>query len=298
MDSSRQPPGGDPQDYTQTQEIGPPGALPWGQGKPSQPAPGGHPRQAGGQAWGHLSQPAAPSGQPAAPSGRPPAPPSPPRRYSRALWWGAGLALVALLAGGGVLAATNLAGSASAAPPGPTGQAAQLNSLLNSASSPSSAAQADNFALASSAAQPASHPCLNRAEKLKASGHPFAAARAFLLCANPLERIRLIGGIDGQFTFKTKDGTVTLAYLRGAIESVTGNDVVVQASDGTTWTWVLQSNTVVRQDGKKASSSALAAGQRVFAAGPLVSGVYQARLIVIQPSSASPSPSPTPATGS
>jgi hypothetical protein len=170
--------------------------------------------------------------------------------------------------------------------------------MLNAASSPSSAAQADNFALTSSSAPSASHPCLNRAEKLKSSGHPYAAARALLLCRNPLARLRLVGGISGQFTFNTKNGTVTLAYQRGVIQSVSGNDVVVQASDGTTWTWVLESSTVIRQDGRKAGASVLSVGERVFAGGPVVSGAYQARLIVIQRSPASPAPSPTPATGS
>ena len=51
----------------------------------------------------------------------------------RGLWWTAGLGLVALLAGGGALAATS---STSPSPAGPTGQAAVLNTMLNSATSP------------------------------------------------------------------------------------------------------------------------------------------------------------------
>jgi hypothetical protein len=82
------------------------------------------------------------------------------------------------------------------------------------------------------------------------------------------------------------------------IKSISGNDVVVQAKDGTTWTWVLESNTVVRQDGKKASTSALSSGERVFAGGPVVSGGYDARLIVVRPSSSSSSPSPAPSSSS
>ena len=80
-----------------------------------------------------------PSGAPGYPPGtgyQPPgAPGYPPRRRGRAAWWGAGLALAAVLAGG-TIAATQLTGSASPAPPGPTGQAAALNTMLNSASSP------------------------------------------------------------------------------------------------------------------------------------------------------------------
>jgi hypothetical protein len=283
MDKNELPSGGDPQDYMRTQEIGPVGAQPWQSGQP------------GGQAWGQQADQAPPvQGRVLSASNSP----KPPRRRNRALWWGAGLALVALLAGGGAYAATAL--SSSAAPAGPTGQAAQLNDILNSASSPTSAAAVSSFAKTTASTAAASHPCLARAAKLKADGHPNAAARVLLLCRDPLARLRLVGGIDGTFTFRTKTGTTTLAYLRGTIQSVNGNDVVVAAPDGPTWTWVLQSNTVIRQDGKKASASALADGERVFAGGPVVSGTYQARLIVVQKASSSstPSPSPSPTSGS
>jgi hypothetical protein len=207
--------------------------------------------------------------------------------------WAAGLAVIAVLVGGSAFAVTKLA--ASATPAGPTGQAAQLNNLLNDASSPQSAAAANTFAETSSTPTPAPSatpgPCRARAAKLKAAGHPFAAERLLLLCRSPLKRLRLLGGIHGMFTFKNKNGTTTLAYERGVIQSVSGSNVVVQASDGTTWTWVLESNTVVRQGGKKTTSSALSDGQHVFAGGPVVSSAYQARLIVIQASS-SPSSSP------
>jgi hypothetical protein len=260
MDNTQLPPGGDPQDYMQTQEFGPAGAQPWQQ-----------PRR-----------------------------PKPPRQHGRVLWWGAGLALVAVLAGGGTYTATALASSAS--PAGPTGQAAQLNSLLNSAGSPSSAAAAAAFARTTASTK--NTRCQNLATKAKAAGHPVAAQRLLRLCRSRLARLRFVGGLHGSFTFKAKDGTTTLAYMRGTVQSVTSSDVVVKASDGTTWTWALEKNTVVRQGGKKASTSALADGEHVFAAGPVTGGNYQARLIVIArastaktPSSA-PSPSPTPASGS
>jgi hypothetical protein len=209
------------------------------------------------------------------------------------VWWGAGLALVALLFGGG-FAAAQLSSSASSVPSGPTGQAAQLNAVLSSASSPDSAATASTTA----------QRCLSRAEKARAAGHPFAALRILRLCGHPLRRLRLLGGIHGEFTFETKTGPRTLAYERGVIESVSGSDVVVQAKDGTTWTWLLQSTTVIRQNHEKASSGALSNGEHVFAGGPVVSGGYDGRLIVILPSSGSapsggntPTPSPTPASG-
>jgi hypothetical protein len=305
MDNTHQPPGGEPQDFWATQEIRPETGQPGQAGQAGQPGPAGPPGPGPGWGW--------PAGQPGyPPPGTPPpsAPrggPRPPRR-GKALWWSAGLALVAVLAGGGAFAATHLASNASPAAAttgatGATGQAAQLNALLNSASSPSSAAAAASFGTASSGTTAATagtnHPCVARATKLKAAGHPFAAKYALRLCRHALGRVRLLGGIHGQFTLKTKSGYKTLAYERGVIQSISGNDVTVQATDGTTWTWVLVSNTVIRHGGQKVATSELSDGQQVFAGGPVVSGVYDARLIVIRPAgSTSPTPSSSPAAGS
>jgi hypothetical protein len=83
------------------------------------------------------------------------------------------------------------------------------------------------------------------------------------------------------------------------IQSISGSNVVVQAKDGTTWTWVLQSNTVIRKEREKATTGALSNGEHVFAGGPVVSGGYDARLIVIVTNSGStPAPSASPASGS
>jgi hypothetical protein len=305
MDNVHQPPGGDPQDHWPTQELGP---------SAGQPGPGyGQPGQAGqpGHGWGQAGQPGQSSGQPSGrpepgwrrpwPPAGPPTPPGQPRRHGHALRWGAGLALVALLAGGG-FAAAQLSSSASSAPGGPTGQAAQLNAVLSSASSPDSAATVSSL---TSTTPTTAQRCLNRAEKLRAAGHPFRALRVLRLCGHPLRRLRLLGGMHGEFTFETKTGPRTLAYERGVIESVSGNNVVVQAKDGTTWTWVLQSNTVIREHHQKTTTGALSNGERVFAGGPVVSGAYDARLIVIAANSGSspsagstPAPSPSPASGS
>jgi hypothetical protein len=197
---------------------------------------------------------------------------------------------MALLAGGAA-AAAELTGSAS--PAGPTGQAAQLNSMLNAASSPASVDAASSSAAGSPASASTPQACLNRASKLKASGHPYAAQAVLRFCGHPLRQLRLLGGLHGQFTFETKSGPRTLAYERGVIESLSGGDVVVQATDGTTWTWILESNTVVRENRQRVGTSALSDGENVFAGGPVVSGAYDARLIVIRPSSSTPSPSPT-----
>ena len=89
--------------------------------------------------------------------------------------------------------------------------------------------------------------------------------------------MRLLGGVDGQFTFHNKTGFHTLAFERGTIQSVSGSNVVIKAADGTTWTWVIVSDTVVRKGGSKTTTSALSAGETVFAGGPVVSGAKDAR---------------------
>jgi hypothetical protein len=81
------------------------------------------------------------------------------------------------------------------------------------------------------------------------------------------------------------------------VQSAGGSTIVVHAADGTTWTWDLVSSTVVRDSGKKTSTSALTTGEPVWVGGPVVSGAKDARLVVIRPpsgSSASSSPSPSP----
>lgn len=194
-----------------------------------------------------------------------------------------------LLAGGGA-AAAELTSNASPAPASLTGQAAQLNTLLNSGSSNSPGGALSGTASSTTAA----HRCQNRAKKLKANGHPLAAREVLRLCGHRLLRVRLLGGMHGEFTFESKSGPRTIAYERGVIESVSGSHVIVQAKDGTTWTWDLESNTVIRQGGQKASASALSDGEHVFAGGPVISGGYDARLIVVKPSSGGSSPAPTP----
>jgi hypothetical protein len=96
-----------------------------------------------------------------------------------------------------------------------------------------------------------------------------------------LRRLRHLGGVDGTATFHNKTGFHTLSFERGTIASVSGSDVVIKAADGTTWTWHVVSDTVVRKSGAKTTTSALSAGETVFAGGPVVSGARDARLIII-----------------
>jgi hypothetical protein len=225
-----------------------------------------------------------------------------PARGRPVIRWAAGAAAVAVLAGG---AAALAAGSGSARP-ATTSQASALDAVLSSADSPTSADQAatsPTSAAASTAAAGAaaagaaapSHPCAKGAAALRAAGHPRLARRAAAVCRGRLGRLRLLlRGEHGQVTYRAKDGTSkTLAFERGKITAVSGTAVTVAAADGTTWTWHLVSDSVVRQDGQKVSASSLAAGQQVFAGGPVLNGTDDARLIVIRPAAAASSASPS-----
>ncbi len=248
-----------------------------------------------------------------------------PRRRNP-LHWTVGLVAAGALAIGGIVAGVSLAGHPSPAAStagtaaGSSAQAAALSSALNSADTPgtlsltSSSGGAGLGAGAGAGAAAVAHPCaraVRAARAARRAGHP-AVARAVLRAAGArclgwrhrLARAALLRGIDGQFTFRGRGGAIrTLAFERGAVLAVSGSDVVVRASDGTTWTWVLGSTSVVREGGKKTSPSALAAGEPVWVGGPVVSGAKDARLVVIRPpsapsSSSSPSPSGAASSGS
>ena len=184
--------------------------------------------------------------------------PGPSRSDPRKKWyrWGVGAAVFGLLAGGGITWAAVSGGGAPA----------------SSASSASSArAAALNTALTDAAGNQAGSPARVRWA---------------------LGRLRHFGGVDGTATFHNKTGFHTLSFERGIIQSVSGSDVVIKAADGTTWTWHVVSDTVVRKNGAKTTTSALSAGETVFAGGPVVSGARDARLIIIRPAgsgSANPS---------
>jgi len=240
------------------------------------------------------------------------------------LHWTVGLVAAGALAVGGIVAGASLAGHA---PPaantsadingtgaaGQSAQAAALSTALNAADAPgtlalTSSSSGANVSGASTGTATVAHPCANAVKAARAArraGHP-AAARAALRAAgvrclgwrHRLVRVALLRGVDGQFTFRGKNGDLrTLAFERGIVQSVSGSNVVVRATDGTTWTWVLVSDTVVRESGNKIAASALAAGEPVWVGGPVVSGAKDARLVVIRPpsgSSVSSSPSPAP----
>jgi len=163
--------------------------------------------------------------------------------------WGAGITLAGFLAGGGIALALS-AGSGPAA---------------SAASTASGSSQVQGTALNSVLSTAGSATSLPRIRWA-------------------LGRLRALGGIHGEFTFQNKTGFHTLAFERGRIQSVSGGDVVVRAPDGTIWTWLIVSNTVVRANGSKTTTGALSAGETVFAGGPVAGGARDARLIVIRPS--------------
>ena len=168
-------------------------------------------------------------------------------RSRKARWfrWGAGITLAGFLAGGGIALAVVAAGGNTAPGPASSAQAAELNTALSDA---------------------AGNPAVPPARVRWALG-----------------RLRHLGGVDGTATFHNKTGFHTLSFERGTIQSVSGSDVVIKAADGTTWTWHIVSDTVVRKNGAKTTTSALSAGETVFAGGPVVSGARDARVIIIRP---------------
>lgn len=130
--------------------------------------------------------------------------------------------------------------------------------------------------------QAATAQCRSLAAVARRNGHPGAAWRIAALCPSRLLRLAAAGGIYGSITFKAKDGTKTLAFERGTVASVVGSAVTVRAVNGTTWTWDVSASTVIRESGHKVAQSALADGEQVLVAGPVVSGANDARLIRIR----------------
>jgi hypothetical protein len=316
MDNNYRPPGDDPGDHQPTEQFWPGQGAPPGRQGPGYAGPGypgPWPQQPGLQA--HMA-----------------------KDHRRARNWTAGIALAALLGGGGVIAGVALAGpttlsstpAASTSTTGDSGtggsgssgrgtagtagqgsQAALLASTLNAAGSPDATMTTTGTSTAATggpstgratgtgaaAAGPAARRCARAVAAARAArltGHPVAARRAagaaVVRCRflrRRIVRFFLLRGIDGEFTFRTANGTIrTLAYERGVIESVNGStSIVVQGEDGTTSTWDLVSNTVVREQSGKVSESSLAVGEPVWVGGPVINGARDARLIFVRPPS-------------
>jgi hypothetical protein len=163
-------------------------------------------------------------------------------RRRKPMYVAVGLVMAALIGVGGVLAGAALSSASS----GSSATAATLNAAMSSTTGP-------------------------------AATTPAAKARR----AAALVRLRRLGGMYGQASFRGKDGsTRTLAFERGTVTSAGGN-LVVKAANGTTMTWNYVSDTTVRQAGQKVSRSDLASGQHVLVAGPVSSGNRDARVIIV-----------------
>ena len=305
MDNTYPPAGdGDPQDSRHTDQF-------W----TSHPGPAG----------GNPQNPADPSPQPSYLE----------QHYTRdrrhALRWTVGLSLALVLAAGSVIAGVALAShtpsgnfsqasdSTAAHSSGAAGQAAALSSVLNAAGTPGTLTLSSAPAATSGPANPAAKPAVKAAvaARIRACRRAVAALRAArrtgrpalikaarkaviarchgLLRRHRLFRFVLLRGVVGQFTVRTKQGTLrTLAFERGVIQSVSSSAIVVRAVNGVVETWHLVGNTVVREHGKKTSRSALTSGDPVWVGGPVLSGADDARLIVIRPPSAPKTASPAP----
>lgn len=256
MDNVNPPPGQAPDDESSTQPFRvtpgwPGGAEGYGPPQWNPGGPGAQPR--GGRGTGPG---AGPGIGPGARQRR--------GKRRRAVRWAGGIAAVALLAAGGTVAGLHLAGGSSAAPAN-SASAAALNGAL---SSPAGTASGGNGTGAG---------C--RLAATSATAGSQARARH---CRRALLLRRLVRGMYGEVSFRSASGTVTLAFERGTIESASGGHLVVRAASGTTWTWDLASNSVIRSGGKKLQASALTSGSRVFVAGKVSGSARDARLVIVR----------------
>lgn len=180
-----------------------------------------------------------------------------PKHQHRGLRWAAGIAAAIVLAGGGAIAGLSLAGGGAPS----NGQAALLSEALGAATSPAPVP----------------------------SAAPGAQARR---AAGILRHLR---GLHGEFTIRAKGGGFRqIAFERGVIVATGSSGVTVRAADGTTWTWTLVSDTVVRKNGTRSSAASLASGDPVFVGGPESGPVRDARLIIVPKKHAAPQQGATP----
>jgi hypothetical protein len=216
-------------------------------------------------------------------------PPTPVRRWSgrsRRIMTSVAVAAVLLGSGAGIgVALTGGASASTGGPSSPSGSPASASGASGNASASGSATTA--------AASVAAARCAKLEQRLRSNGHPKAANRIQAFCRRPLLRLRLVGGEHGEVTFQTKTGPKTIAIERGTIQAVTSSNMTVVAKDGTTWTWDFTSSTNVRDAGKTVPTSNLSTGELVFVGGPVVSGVYDARVVRIRTASQAPSQAPS-----
>lgn len=142
----------------------------------------------------------------------------------------------------------------------------------------------------SGAAGPVAGKCAKMVHALRkhpafASSHPALVARLRAFCSNPLLRLAAVGGEYGQVTFKGKTSPKTAAFERGTVESVPGSSFIVQAADGTKWTWDLTASTKMREAGHPTAWVKLTRGDVVLVIGLETAAGKDARLIQVRPAS-------------
>src|SRR5260370_34066261 len=237
------------------------GPPPWG---PQHPVGSAGPGQPGGP-----GEPGGP-GQPGGPGRPPPGSQGPrrPGRPGRLLRWAGGIAAVARLAAGGRLAGRKLAG----------------NSAPVAANSASAAAL--NGAAGSRASLPGQRCSVAATSGPRGSAGAWRCRRGLLM--------RLARGMYGQVAVRGPKGTVTLAFERGTIESAVGGHLVVRAVSGTTWTWTLANDSVIRSAGQRVSASTLTSCARRFVPGDVVGAGRDARLVIVRPANAGSPASSSP----
>lgn len=176
----------------------------------------------------------------------------------------------AVLLGGGTAIGIALTGGASAATSSPP---------VDTATTSASPSTSPSTGTGSGSGSGAAGRCSTLAKELLLANHAKLAAELHALCTHPVLRLVLIGGEYGTVTYRGKSGPTTFAFERGTVESYIGSVITVTSPDGsTTWSWTIAPNTIIRQDGSKAT---LSDGDTVLVVGTVAGGANNARLIRI-----------------
>jgi hypothetical protein len=106
---------------------------------------------------------------------------------------------------------------------------------------------------------------------------------------------RFFRGLHGEATVRNKDkGFAEVAWQRGQVTAVSGNNLTVRSADGVTWQWIANQNTKVRKKGAKASLSQLAANDWVFVIGTVNGSTRTLRAAVVPKRVPKNAPAPSP----
>ncbi|MEU8265627.1 hypothetical protein AB0B89_00555 [Sphaerisporangium sp. NPDC049002] len=111
-------------------------------------------------------------------------------------------------------------------------------------------------------------------ELLSADSADSAADEAVALTAapkgDPKLRIgvrRSLVGVHGEATVRARGDFATYTWQRGAVTTASATSLTVKSADGVSWTWTVNSDTKIRKNGAKSTSSAVATGDTVFVLG-------------------------------